>query len=122
METFEHLSTKELSLYFDKLRVATTEYLFVSIPVEKVVIAVGKDIIKRLLFGVDEHYTLKELWYTLLGKLDKVERVELGHKGFDYDWFLEQLSQHFNIVRIDKIPWSVIKFSICLVAKPIPLR
>lgn len=118
METFEHLPLKHLSSYIEKLKLATREYLFITVPVEKGLAAVCKYLTKKIFLKVDEEYAPRELWFTLIGKLEKVERVELGHKGFDYDVFLQQLSKHFEVISVKKIPFSILGFSVCVLARP----
>lgn len=122
METFEHLPLAELPAYIAKVKAATRQYLFISVPVEKGPVAVGKNLIKKLFLKVDEHYTWKELWYALTGNMKKVARVELGHKGFDYAAFLEQLAGQFEIVSVQGMPLKGItpwlNFSVGIIARP----
>lgn len=122
METFEHLPLAELPAYIAKIKEATRQYLFISVPVEKGPVAVGKSLVKKLFFKVDEHYTWKELWYALVGNMNRVGRVELGHKGFDYAAFLKQLAIEFEIIRVEGMPlkgfspW--LNFSVGIIARP----
>lgn len=122
METFEHLPLADLPAYIAKVKEATRQYLFISIPVEKGPVAVGKNLVKKLFFKVDEHYTWKELWYALTGNMKKVARVELGHKGFDYAAFLDQLSTEFDIIRVEGMPLKGLtpwlNFSVGIIARP----
>lgn len=119
METFEHLPSQQLYAYFEKLKAATRCYLFVTIPIEKGLLAVMKYLIKRIFLQADERYSANELWHVLIGKLDKVRRVELGHKGFDHDLFINELSKYFKVIRKQRIPFAIFSFSLCLVAKPL---
>ena len=122
METFEHLPLAELPAYIGQVKQATRQYLFISVPVEKGPVAVGKNLVKKLFFKVDEHYTWKELWHALTGNMKKVARVELGHKGFDYAVFLKQLSAQFEIVSVQGMPLKGItpwlNFSVGIIARP----
>jgi hypothetical protein len=122
METMEHLPAHELPAYMEKLRIATRDYLFITIPVEKGPVAAGKYLAKKIFLKADEGYTAGEWWHALTGNLQKVERVELGHKGFDYSDFINKLSTYFEVIRVDGIPFGmlppVLNFSVGILTKP----
>jgi hypothetical protein len=121
METLEHLKLKELEAYLQQLAAATNQYCFVSVPNEMGVIFSLKHLGKKLFLAVDEPYTPTELWYTLLGRLDKVKRLEEGHKGFDYRELIKLLEHYFEVQSIKGLPFTwlpiVFNFSVGIVLK-----
>lgn len=121
METLEHLKLAELEAYVQQLASATTAYCFVSVPNEMGLIFLLKHLTKKLFLAVDEPYTAKELWYALFGKLNKVKRLEEGHKGFDFRQLINLLQQYFEVKSITGIPFTwlpiVCNFSVGIVLK-----
>jgi hypothetical protein len=112
METLEHLPLVELDNYLMKLAASTKQYCFVTIPNERGFLMVLKYVFKKyILRHTPEVYTFRELWYALIGKIDKIERIEGGHKGFDYQQLIKQLGSHFEVVAIEGIPFKWLPLS-----------
>lgn len=121
METLEHLYSYELEGYLSSIANATKSYGFYSVPVEKGLCFIVKYILQRFSGIQKEPYTSKELWYATIGKLSKVERVEMGHKGFDYRVLINQLKKHFDIEEVKGLPFPFLplsmNFTVAIIAK-----
>jgi hypothetical protein len=122
METMEHLPAADLAAYISKLRQSVSQYLFITVPNEKGPVFLLKYVMKRLFLKVDEPYTWRELLAASVGKTEKVERNEYGHKGFDYEKLLPFIAADFTIVSISPIPFSFLpawmNFSVGIIAQP----
>jgi len=122
METVEHLPVRDLESYLLKIKDSTRKYFFITIPNEKGPLVVIKYLIKKIFLRIDEPYSLKELWYVSIGRIDKVRRIGYGHKGFDYVNMITTVSKYFDIVTIEPIPFPsfpiIANFSIGIVATP----
>ena len=44
--------------------------------------------------------------------MDKVERTDTSHKGFDYKKMIRQLKEHFDIVETQGIPFNFLPLSL----------
>jgi 2-polyprenyl-3-methyl-5-hydroxy-6-metoxy-1,4-benzoquinol methylase len=114
METFEHIREDSLLQHIEKLSKVTGDYLYVTVPKE-----FGLPVFIKFLYKLLKHesseYSFKEMFYSLLGMLDKVERTE--HKGFDYRKLIMQLNNHFEIVHITKIPFPLLTYNVGVVCK-----
>jgi hypothetical protein len=110
LETLEHLPAADLEDYIKLLSIKTTKYCLISVPNEKGPVLFFKHIFKNLTQskGQTESYSIKELLYGSIGRLDKVKRIDCGHKGFDYDALENLLSKYFHILKKEAIPYSSI--------------
>ncbi|MBK6564106.1 MAG: hypothetical protein IPG18_02680 [Saprospiraceae bacterium] len=123
LETLEHIALSELEKYLIKLAEATREYVFITVPNEKGLILFLKYFYKKWIYRkVYDVYSKRELWYATFGKLDKIERKEFGHKGFDYKNLIKKLENYFEIVDVKGIPVSwlpvSLNFTVGIIAKP----
>jgi hypothetical protein len=122
METLEHLPLDQLDTYFQKLKAATRRYLFVTVPYEQGLPLLLKYSYKSLLRKVDEPYRAAELFRAVTGSPSKIERLEYGHKGFDYRKLLQHLSQYFEVMEVSGLPFRSLprqlNFSVAIVARP----
>lgn len=123
LETLEHIPEALLDGYLKFLARVTTKQLLITVPVEIGAVFLLKYLAKRLfsnLEGGDTHtYTLAEVYWATLGRVDRVRRFE--HKGFDYRIFIEQLRQYFDIVRVDGLPFTrfpTLSFQVAILAEP----
>lgn len=121
METLEHLKLDELESYIQTIAAATKQFFFVSVPYEKGVPLLLKHLFKSVRFKVDEPYRLSELYHAVAGDLQKVDRVEGGHKGFDHNELIILLSKYFDIEEVTGLPFTSLplnmNFSVAIVAK-----
>jgi hypothetical protein len=121
METLEHLKLSELEGYVSKLAAATRKYCFISVPYEKGIPLLIKYLYKLALFKVDEPYSSRELLHAVTGDLNKIKRIEGGHKGFDHLQLLDLLSKYFEIKEVEGLPFISLpkgmNFSVGIVAK-----
>lgn len=122
METLEHLPANVLPAYISKLHAATKEYGFFSFPNERGMVFLMKYYFKKIFISQREPYTKGEIWNAFIGRMDKVERNETGHKGFDYKNLIRKLEQHFEIVELKGIPFSYLpaslSFTLGVIVKP----
>jgi Methyltransferase domain len=118
METLEHLTEPVLRGYLGKIAAATDHYLLITCPNEKGAVFFFKYLIK-LAFGEVESHTPAEFVNATLGRSDRVERGH--HKGFDYDWLIRIISEHFDVESVTGIPFSALppslNFTVGIVAK-----
>jgi hypothetical protein len=110
LETLEHIPAVDLEAYIKLLSIKTTKYCLISVPNEKGPVLFFKHIIKSLTQSKTqtEAYSIKELLYGSIGRLDKVERRDCGHKGFDYDVLGKLLAKYFIVLKKEAIPYSAI--------------
>lgn len=112
METLEHLPIAYLDEYLKKISIATKSYGFFSVPNERGLVFFLKYFFKKLFIVQREPYTNKEIWFALIGKLDKVERNDTSHKGFDYKKLILDLEKYFDIEEVNGIPFSFLPASL----------
>jgi 2-polyprenyl-3-methyl-5-hydroxy-6-metoxy-1,4-benzoquinol methylase len=122
METIEHIPLRVVSDYLSRLKSAVTGYLFITVPNEKGLVFLLKYGVKKLFLKVDEPYSWKELYFAATGDLSKVKRNEYGHKGFDYQALFPLISEHFEMMSVESIPFSFLpawmNFSIGITMRP----
>lgn len=123
METLEHIPNAVLKGYIEFLARVTKKRLILTVPVEVGPVFLAKHIAKRsfphLEGGDTSTYTLKEVYWATRGKVQHVERYE--HKGFDYRMLIEQLSQYFDILLVEGLPFKrypYLSFQVGIVAQP----
>ncbi|MFZ4125669.1 MAG: hypothetical protein ACOYJ2_06330 [Rickettsiales bacterium] len=123
LETIEHIPDAVLSGYIEFLARVTRKKLLITVPVEIGPVFLAKHFVKRSIAGFEsgetETYTLAEIFWSALGRTEKVRRFE--HKGFNYRTFITQLSSHFHIRAIEGIPfrpWPYLSFQVGIVAEP----
>lgn len=120
LETIEHLPTKDLDLFIERLAKHTNEYCFISVPNERGIFFLFKYFAKVITGykNADTNYTWKEIFYATIGKLNKVKRIEGGHKGFDYSDLEKRLQKHFKLVSTEGVPLTYLpvflNFTICM--------
>ncbi len=102
METFEHISPEFLNEYLYRLSQIIKQKIFITIPIERGLAFIIAFFLRFL--TKDSYYymyTFKEILYSIIGKLEKVKRIE--HKGFDDRIFLDTLSKYFKIEKVEGI-------------------
>lgn len=106
METLEHLPEEDIPGYLQQLSKATNQMCFITVPNEKRLMLVIKYWVKRIFLRREdaEPYTPKELWNAFRNRLEKVERMVGGHKGFDYEKLVAQLKNYFEVVEVNGMP------------------
>lgn len=104
LETLEHIPPELVEPYIDRIAATTTGLFLVTVPNEKGLVFAAKHILKVLVVGSPERYSLKEFFWQTLGCTDKVARRE--HKGFDYAKMVRLLSEYFDIERVEGIPFA----------------
>jgi len=121
LETMEHIFTKDIEAYVEKLAFATKKYCFISVPNEKGPLFLTKHLVKKVMNNHQEDYSLSEYYHATVGNLNKVERNEGGHKGFDYSVLAALVGKHFNSVEVMGIPFNNIpaslNFSVGIIGK-----
>lgn len=126
LETLEHLPSKELDAYLRKISEATVHYCFISVPNEQGIVFLAKHLLKRIKRSSSlEKYTSKEMMLAILGRQDKVKRLETTHKGFSHHQLIKVVNNYFYIKQIQGLPFKFLplgfNFTIAMVlqAKPI---
>lgn len=106
LETIEHLPESELEEYLLILQQSVKKRLWISVPVELGPLAFAKYLFKSLFLEVDKPYQIQELWHLFWGNLEKIKRIPLGHKGFDYRELVEILKKYFVIESMIGLPFT----------------
>lgn len=105
LETLEHLPDDTLGRYLEQVQRTCARFL-VTVPNEKGPVFLAKWIAKRTLLRNNpaETYSLTELFNATLCRMDRVARHE--HKGFDYAALAGRLANHFDIEKVEGLPWG----------------
>jgi SAM-dependent methyltransferase len=111
METMEHIPPPMVDDYLQKISEHLNGYFFVTVPNEKGLLFLIKWLVKRILSGDTEDYSLAELVNATLGRMNSVARRE--HKGFDYDELLARIARHFDIIKVSGHPFGFFPHSLC---------
>ncbi|MEL6986888.1 MAG: methyltransferase domain-containing protein [Bacteroidota bacterium] len=118
-ETLEHIPPELIDPYLKKLGQNTSGYLFVTVPNEKGLIFAMKYLGKRMFGKSGKKYTFGEFMNALFGRMDKVPRWQ--HKGFDYDKLISEISEHFEIVSVEGLPFKAmpasLNFTVAIIGK-----
>ena len=120
LETFEHVPPDSLEGYIKQLARVIEGHLFVTVPNEKGSVFLAKYFAKRLMIGADRHgYTWMEILNASLGRMEHIRRND--HKGFDYHQVVELIGKHFEVLRVEPLPFSSVPvglgFTIGIVAR-----
>jgi 2-polyprenyl-3-methyl-5-hydroxy-6-metoxy-1,4-benzoquinol methylase len=104
LETLEHIDPELLPAYISEIARIVRGHFYVSVPNEKGLMLLIKHLAKVITGVPTDEYTISEFWSAVLGKMDKVGRLE--HKGFDHDALRKLLSEHFIIEQKIALPFS----------------
>lgn len=117
LETLEHIRDDLLDDYLAKISRHLKGYFFVTVPNERGAVFLARWSAKRLLTKDPHQYTRRDVVNHALCRIDRVSH-ETSHKGFDYRKLLRQIDRHFEIVRVDGIPFGPkpLAFNIGIVA------
>lgn len=119
LETLEHVPPEMVDGYLRELARVTRGYLLISVPNEKGVVFLTKWLGKKFLGDATLRYRFSEWVAAILGRMDKVERYD--HKGFDYDTLIDEIRKHFDVLRVEGVPMSMLPtwcaFTVCILAK-----
>lgn len=122
LETIEHIPPAIVDGYLQKISHSVNNVALFTVPNETGLPFLIKYIAKKVLYrdSKDEEYSIAEFWNELFGNTSKVHRNE--HKGFNYQEFIQQLDQYFEIMSVTGIPigWlpASLSFNIGIVARP----
>lgn len=123
LESFQFMPDPILRGYLEFLAKVTTQRLIVTVPVEIGPVFLIKHLLKRTFSDLTsedtDSYTLAEVWWATLGRVDHVRRFE--HKGFDYRIFLKILSEYFDVTHIEGLPLRgapLLSFQVGILASP----
>ena len=105
MSTLEHVPREMINPYLEKLSSVTDKFIFITVPNEIGIVFILKWLYKRL-WGDYPHYTFKEIFYTMLGKTEMVSQNQ--HKGFNYKFFIKQVSKYSEVIDIVGYPFAYI--------------
>ena len=110
METLEHIPPHDVDGYLHELARATRRYVFITVPNETGVIFLVRCLARAYLRDSGIGYSVGEFMYQVSGFTNKVPRRD--HKGFNYRKLVEEIGNHFHIVRIEGIPIKFIHHSL----------
>lgn len=123
LETLEHIPDAVLMGYIEFLAKITKKKLLITVPVEIGPVFLAKHLAKitfaNLKSGDTDTYTFAEIWWSTLGKTERVRRFE--HKGFDYRKLVEQLRKHFDVTLVEGVPFAKrpgLSFQVGIIAEP----
>jgi len=120
METLEHLPVDLVNDYLLEISRITKSYLLVTVPNEKGIVFFFKFLTKSIFLDGNQEYTFKEFVYAVTGQMEKIEQND--HKGFDYAKLVSQISEYFDIVKVEAIPFKFLPkflgFTVGIIAKP----
>lgn len=122
METLEHLPLDVMDDYVDRLISAARHNVFITVPNEQGPVLVLKQMYKKCILRNDsESYSVQELLYGFLGRTEKVERREGGHKGFSYKKLVDKLSSRYEVIAVQGLPFEwlpcICNFSIGIIIR-----
>lgn len=112
METLEHLPDEDVPLYIEKLSIGVSGTIFITVPNEIGIFFLIKFIYKSVFGKVTERYTVKEIWRTLFGNVEAVERNTGGHKGFSHRKLINHLKSHMKIKEVYGLPFKYLPKSL----------
>lgn len=116
LETFEYLETSQLESYVSTLaeKVRPDGRVISTMPNEKGIPFLLKHIGSYLSGVRRSHYTAHELMQAVLGRMDRVPRMERSRKGFDYDCMAGLVERYFRYVRLEPVGASFMPLSLNL--------
>ena len=122
METLEHIPPHMVCDYLYKLSKCINGYLIITVPNEKGIFFLLKNLLKPKKEGKENYkYSLKDYINITLGNTNLVERDQ--HKGFDYEHIIYDIQKFFDVVHVSGFPLTKImpkflSFGIGILAKP----
>lgn len=118
-ETLEHVIDEEKTINNINNLIKENGYVFVSVPVEFGFMFLLKEIGRFLVLGKTNH-SLKEIFFSTFGYLNKVKRVLGAHNGYDYRNTIKMFEK-FSFKMIEKIyyPNRILKYGVIFVFQKI---
>ncbi len=118
LETLEHIPSKLLCPYLEKISSNLNGYFFITVPNEKGPFFVLKRIARPEPDSYD--YSFKDYINLIFGRTNLVKRDD--HKGFDYDHLIYDLNKYFDVIEVKGLPMGnflpkFLCFGIGIVAK-----
>lgn len=112
LETLEHIPDDAMRDYLAELARVTDGFFYASVPNEMGPVFLGKFLVKHLAYGGSESYSAREVVAATLRQPHKVRRDQ--HKGFDYRALVRDVAEHFDVVRVEGIPFSSVPPAVSL--------
>ncbi|MEQ9405264.1 MAG: class I SAM-dependent methyltransferase [Cyclobacteriaceae bacterium] len=106
METLEHVPDKDVPGYLKILATYSSNDCLITVPNEIGIFLLLKTIYKKIKGTDTESYSIRELFFGIVGNVKKVKRNPGGHKGFSHKVLLNQMQNDFEILNIDGLPFS----------------
>lgn len=106
LETMEHISPELVGGYLRRISGLLDGVFIVTVPNEKGLLFLAKYLVKKLVVGGADEYTIAEVLNATLGRMERVARAE--HKGFDWEKLLIELKKYFDVEKVEGIqfPWA----------------
>lgn len=83
-ETIEHIKNEKKAIEAIVKAMKKNGFLVISVPVEKYLGAFLKELGRKIILRKGNH-SWKETFNLLLGNMNKVKKIEGGHRGYDYE-------------------------------------
>ena len=109
LESFEHIPEPLVVRTIEAISKVSFMYLYITVPNE-VGPAIFVKNIGSALIGYERYkeYEWRETFFASIYDLDRVERHETGHKGFDWRWLAQTLRQNTTILKKTSSPANFI--------------
>ena len=109
LESFEHIPEPLVVRTIEAISKASFMYLYITVPNEVGPAILVKNIGSALM-GYERYkeYEWRETFFASIYDLDRVERHETGHKGFDWRWLAQTLRQNTTILKKTSSPANFI--------------
>ena len=104
LETCEHIDPDQLDAYLDEVSRVLDGDLIITVPNEKGPVLLVKKLVKRIIGSRSDPYSLAELFYASIGRMERVARRE--HKGFDYNQLVDQIDHRFELISVTGLPFQ----------------
>lgn len=119
LETLEHIPEHDVVRIVEAVAAARPGCFVASVPVE-IGPAIWLKNVGSALTGYWRHrdYSWRETFWAGLYQLDRLPPHGTDHKGFDWRWLAQTIRHNMQIVRLRKLPFPLLPFSIFFVAKP----
>jgi Methyltransferase domain len=123
LETFEHIPENEVVRIVEAIAAAQPKLLVCSVPVE-IGPAIWLKNVGSFMTGYLRHkeYRWRETFWAGLYQIDKIQRHNLGHAGFDWRWLAHTIRHNMKIKEIRRFPFNAlpaaVAFTVFMVAVP----
>ena len=109
LESFEHIPEWLVVRTIEAISKTSFMYLYITVPNEIGPALFIKNVGSALMgYTRHKHYSWRETFFASIYELDKIERHDTRHKGFDWRWLAQTLRQNVTIVKKTSSPANFI--------------